>query len=134
MFHLLKAIKNFIWYPGNVYTLPECIVVGLPMSHNNEYEIQLHHPNEARDDVYHGFSIPSYLPDEVREPGAPSGFTFEHRDNNTIFVTFDVETMRIWTSGRKVEDYCFSLYDKTNDIVILNKYKFVTRSGSSLNG
>jgi len=104
------------------------------MSHNNEYELQLHHPDSTRHDKTYRFHVPSYLPDEVREPLSPSGFTFEHRDDNTIFVTFDPEVLRIWSEGREILDYQFSLYDKTNDIVVLNKYAFIVRRASGLSG
>jgi len=129
MFHILRMLKDLIIHPGHCYTLPECIVVGLPMSYNSEYELQLHWPDTKRED-YTTYDIKAYMPDEVREVETSSGFTFEHRHDNTTFVTFDPTFMRIWTAGYK-QDLMFSLYDKTNDVVLLNRYRFIVKRGAA---
>lgn len=129
MFHILRMLKDLIIHPGHCYTLPECIVVGLPMSYNSEYELQIHWPDSPREETTN-HPIPSYMPDEVREVGSPAGFIFEDRNDNTTLVTFDPTFMRIWTAGSK-QDLMFSLYDKTNDVVLLNRYRFIVKRGAA---
>lgn len=130
MFHILRTLKDLIVHPGHRYTLPECIVVGLPMSYNSEYELQIHWSDAPPREGSTTHDIKVYMPDEIREVGSPTGFIFEHRNDNTTLVTFDPTFMRIWTAGSK-QDLMFSLYDKTNDVVLLNRYRFIVKRGAA---
>jgi len=129
MFHILRKLKDLFTNPGYNYILPECIVVGLPMSYDSEYELNIHWSDEKAPHGSTSHDIKVHMPDEVREVGSPTGFTFEHRDDNTAHVIFDPTFMRIWTAGSK-QDYMFSLYDKTNDVVLLSRYRFIVKRGS----
>lgn len=124
MLKIFTVIKNLFKHPGYCYLIPECIVVGLPMASSNEYEFWLHadrHP-------------PTKMPVRAREesakfdPRCSKGFVFEERTDNTHYVTFDKGWWCYWTGNKKV-DYSFSLYDKTNCIILLNKVKLIRKIG-----
>lgn len=128
MFRILRKLKDLLISPGHMYLLPECIVVGLPLSLDSEYELQIHWSDNPKKTTTWAINV--YAPDAVREPRAPGGFTFAYRKDNTALVTFDPTFFRLWTSGGK-QDIMFSLYDKTNDIVVINLHRFIAKRGAA---
>lgn len=128
---LINFISNILTPKGYNYLLPECIAVGLPMSDQNEYEFWLHmdgksDPGIKRFDLP-GFNANNYYPPEKN---VVKGFTFEERDDNTHFITFDPDYFHLWYAEKPDTEQYFSLYDKTNDIVVLNMFKFIVKRGN----
>lgn len=124
MFNLLTKLKNIFINPGYNYRLRDCVVVGLPMSTNNEYELEIY---IGKDKVY-TYPIPARNADHKFDPEYVSGFVFDDRLDNTWWITFDRDYYHLWSSEK--EDYSFSLYDKTNDIVIINKVNLIKECGA----
>lgn len=129
MLRLLTSVYDFFFNrSGFRYILPQCIAVGLPMDEDNQYEFWLHC---GKDDIRR-FDIPGYKAYNCFKPidRLVTGFEFQDRGDNTHLITFDPTYFALWYLDRQPDNIYFSLYDKTNDFMVLNKHKFLIERGS----
>lgn len=124
LFDWLKQI--FSGSPGYHLRIDPVAVVGLPMLPTDQYMFKIHRPDDLRNE---GTASPVRCDDKSTAIESEADIFFTDRVNNIVYVKVSPQFAYIWSQARFKGVYRWSLYNVTQDIMVVSKQPMIKAFG-----